>query len=248
MEIYAAMSAHLDEEIGRILAYMDTQGLLDNTWVIYMNDNGPQGGPFLARLVGGRDAAPYDNSLTNLGNADSWASVGQGWADATSSPYRSTKGSQFEGGIRVAAFAWHRDMATPGRIDNQFLTVMDIMPTVLDLAGIALPGNNFNGREVLPVRGRSFVPLLAATPARIHGEADAIALDSAGNRMMVKGDWKIVQQPRGNWMLFNLAQDPSEQRDFAASRPEVLASLVTEFNRFAAERNYIEVNADIIQP
>jgi arylsulfatase len=66
--------------------------------------------------------------------------------------------------------------------------------------------------------------------------------------MMVKGDWKIVQPPRSDWMLFNLAQDPSESNDMAASEPDQLTALVAEFNRYAEERNYIEVNADSIQP
>ena len=248
MEIYAAMAAHLDEEIGRLLTYMDGEGMLDNTWIIYMNDNGPQGGPVQAALVGGRDTYPFDNTLANMGNPDSWVSVGQGWADASNSPFRNTKGTSFEGGMRVAAFAWHRDIANAGGIDNQFLTVMDIMPTVLDLAGVAAPTGTFNGREILSMRGRSFRSLLAGSAAAVHGATDAIALDHSGNRMMVRGDWKIVQQPRAGWLLFNLADDPSESNDLAAQRPQVLESMVTEFNRFAAARNYIEVNAVINQP
>lgn len=249
MEIYAAMAAHLDQEIGRILSYMDRRGLLDNTWVIYMNDNGPQGGELLARLTGGVREGTFDNSLENLGRSDSWASIGQGWADAISSPFRNTKGTQFEGGIRVPAFAWHRSAVTPGRIDDQFLTVMDIMPTVLDLAGVAPPTTTFNGREVLPLRGKSMAPLLASSnQSRIHPADEAIALDSAGFRMMVKGDWKIVQPPRGGWMLFNITEDPSESRELAVELPEQLATLVAEFDGFAAARNYIEVSTAINQP
>ena len=246
MEIYAAMSAHLDESIGQILAYMDANGMLENTWVIYMNDNGPQGGDITARMVRGVSEDYFDNSYANLGSATSWASVGQGWADATNSPFRNTKATQFEGGIRVAAFAWHKDIASPGRIDNQFLTVMDIMPTVLDLAGLDIPTGAFDGREILSIRGKSMVPML--TGERVHSADEAIALDSAGNHMMVKGDWKIVKPPRRDWLLFNISDDPRESRDLATSMPEQLATLVAEFNRFAIERNYIEVNAEINQP
>lgn len=248
MEIYAAMAAHMDESIGQILDFMETRGMLENTWVIYMNDNGPQGGGITARMVGGVTEGSFDNAYDNLGQPTSWASVGQGWADATNSPFRQTKGFQFEGGIRVAAFAWHKNLATPGRIENQFLTVMDMMPTVLDLAGVPLPGSTFNGRTVLPVRGKSFAPLLSSPDNLIHDREEGIALDSAGNRMMIKGDWKIVQLPRRDWLLFNIADDPSESTDLAAREPARLAAMVAEFNTYAQARNYIEVNTTINQP
>jgi len=247
MEIYTAMSAHLDEEIGRLLAFMAQQGQLENTWIIYMNDNGPQGGGLLAPLIGGRDTIPYNNIMANLGSADSWASIGQGWADAISSPFRNTKSSSFEGGMRVASFAWHRNINAPGSIHNAFLTVMDIMPTLLDLADINVPTDSFNGRDILPVRGRSMVPLLQSA-SEVHPDDEAIALDHAGNRMMKKGEWKIVQRPREDWMLFNILEDPSELNDLAESLPAQLAELVSEFNGFAKERNYIEVNDEINQP
>lgn len=248
MEIYAAMSAHLDEEIGRILAYMEAQGWLENTWVIYMNDNGPQGGELAARMIGGVQEEDFDNSLNNLGAASSWASVGQGWADASSSPYRNTKSSPFEGGIRVPAFFWHSEVVNSGSIDNQFLTVMDILPTVLDLANVATPAGSFNGRDVLPVRGRSMVPLLTSLQEPVHVNDEAIAYAHSGNRMMIKGDWKIVQRPRENWMLFNMINDPDESSDQAGNMPELLNSMVMEFNGFAEERNYIEVTSNINQP
>jgi arylsulfatase A-like enzyme len=247
MEIYAAMVAHLDEDIGRILETLEQQGKMDNTWIIFMNDNGPQGGALDARLIGGRETSPMNNSLANLGKPDSWASVGQGWADASSSPYRNTKGSPYEGGMRVPAFIWHGSAVTSGSIDHQFLTLMDIMPTVLDIADIDPPQGNFKGRNVLPIRGKSMVPLLASTQTRIHDADEAIALDHSGNRMMVKGDWKIVQLPRQEWQLFNMIEDPMESRDMASQMPDLLADMMAEFNGFAATRNYIEVTSEINQ-
>ena len=246
MEIFATMVADLDTEIGRLLTTMEQRGQLDNTWVIYMNDNGPQGGRLLAPLIGGRDTLPYDNSLDNLGNADSWASIGQGWADAISSPFRNTKSSQFEGGIRVPAFAWHSTLTT-GRIDNQYVSVMDIMPTLLDLAGIDLPSGRFRKRNILPVRGRSMVPLLFGT-GPVHTADEAITQDHAGTRMMVKGDWKIVQHTDTDWQLFNLVDDPSERQDMSTAQPDLMKQMLAEFDEFARERNYIQVNNSINQP
>ncbi len=248
MEIHAAMVAHLDEQIGLILERLEASRQLDNTWIIYMNDNGPQGGGLLAAMVGGRDQDPVNNALDNLGKPDSWANIGQGWADAISSPFRNTKGTSFEGGMRVAAFAWHNNAVAARSMSGQFLTVMDIMPTVLDLAGIEPPDGSFGGRDVMPLRGHSMAPLLTTRQGRIHGEEEAIALDHSGNRMMVRGEWKIVQLPRQAWMLFNMVEDPSERNDLAAAMPEQLERMVSIFNGFARERHYIEVNAAINQP
>jgi hypothetical protein len=66
--------------------------------------------------------------------------------------------------------------------------------------------------------------------------------------MMVKGDWKIVQLPRQEWQLFNMIEDPMESRDMASQMPDLLASMMAEFNGFAATRNYIEVTSEINQP
>ena len=77
---------------------------------------------------------------------------------------------------------------------------------------------------------------------------EAIALDHSGHRMMVKGDWKIVQQARQGWQLFNMIEDPMESRDLSSQRPNLFADMMAEFNGFAATRNYIEVNAAINQP
>ena len=90
------------------------------------------------------------------------------------------------------------------------------------------------------------VPLLSSES--VHGNNEAIAYDHSGNRMMVRGDWKIVQQPRRDCMLFNIAEDPSESRDLAAEMPEQLESLMSEFYQFGETRNYIEVNSTINQP
>ena len=127
MELHAAMVAHLDYEFQRLVDYLDETGQLDNTYIIFMNDNGPQGGGFESRPPDDQ----RDNSLENLGRKGSWVNLGAGWADATSAPYSYSKAVQYEGGIRVPAFVWHSDIANKGTVDNQLLTVMDIMPTIL---------------------------------------------------------------------------------------------------------------------
>lgn len=239
MEIYAAMAEHLDLQIGRLVTHLEESGKLDNTWVLFLNDNGPQGGGFNTRFQGRLTAETRDNSLENLGLAWSWANIGQGWADAISAPFRDGKASQFEGGIRVPAFAWHADANRAGDTEGQLLTVMDIMPTILELTGTPVPGDNFANRTVLPMRGKSFAAVLQGETSVVHTPEEAIALDSAGRGVVMKGDWKIVREIRGDWMLFNILEDPGEGTDLASMNPQKLAELVADFERQAKASNYI---------
>ena len=231
MELYAAMAAHMDSEFGRILAYLEESGQMENTYIIYNNDNGPSGGPpFSHRATLDR----FNNELENLGNRDSWVAIGQGWTDAQSAPYRGNKGSQFEGGIRVPAFIKAPNSAGAGQISQSLLTVMDVLPTILDIAGIEETTVNAKGDTVLPIRGKSFAGILSDTTQVIHDADEYIALDVSGNSVLMQDGWKIVRSARSNdWLLFNTSVDPSETTDLSAENPEKLAELVAKYEAHA---------------
>ena len=93
MEIYAAMVANIDFHIGRLVAHLREAGEFDNTFVLFMSDNGAAG-TMPDRLDDG-----YDNSLANMGDRDSFVDYGMGWAEAAMAPYRDTKNSMAEGGV-----------------------------------------------------------------------------------------------------------------------------------------------------
>ncbi len=240
MEVYAAMTAHLDQETGRLLAFMRENGLLENTWVIYMNDNGPQGGGTSPRAMGDMVANEFDNSPQNIGQPNSWANVGQGWADAISSPFRDGKASQFEGGVRVPAFAWHANYHAPGEVDPQYLHAMDIAPTLLDFAGVYAPIGQWQGRDILPMRGVTFVPSLTGSPQAARDNADAVILSAAGKHYVARGDWKLAYHDDTGWQLFNLADDPGETNDVAGDYPQQFDALMEEFRAAAEQLNYRE--------
>jgi len=236
MELHAAMVAHMDHEIQRLIDYLDATGDLDNTYIIFVNDNGAQGGPFESRPPDDQ----RDNSLENLGRKGSWINVGAGWADAMSISFRGNKAVQYEGGIRVPAFIWHPNVAGKGRVDNQLLTVMDIMPTILDLAGTEAPGDQFEGRGVLPIRGRSFSSVIDDRSALVHSPGEDIALASAGRNVMFRGPWKLVRELGREWELYNLDADPSESTDVSGQEPELKQSMIAAFGEFAKDRNYLD--------
>jgi arylsulfatase A-like enzyme len=231
MELYAAMTAHMDSEFGRILDYLEESGQLDNTYIIYSNDNGPQGGvPFTARSRMDR----LNNELENLGNRDSWVSIGQGWTDAQSAPFRGNKGSQFEGGIRVPAFIKAPNSAGAGQVSQSLLTIMDVLPTVMDIAGIEEVSVSAEGSAVLPIRGKSFAGLLTDSTQAIHGADEYIALDLGGVSVLMQGSWKIVRPARSNdWLLFDTSVDPSETKDLSSENPNLLAELAAKYEDHA---------------
>jgi len=231
MELYAEMVIHLDTEFGKIMEYLEESGQLANTYIIYHNDNGPQGGEIFDHRSG---LSRFNNDFDNLGQRDSWNNVGQGWADAQSAPFRQDKGSQFEGGTRVAAFITPPQTAISGRISKSLLTIMDISPTILDLAGVEQSLVNAEGDSVLSMRGKSFARILTDQNAVIHASDEAIALDLAGDSVVKMGDWKIVRAADSEeWGLFNIAQDPSETNNLANAQPDKLAELVDRYEQHA---------------
>lgn len=237
METYAAMVEHMDMRIGDLLDYMDSRGLLENTWVIYMNDNGPQGTSW-ARTVGDLLDTNVDNSYAAIGTAASWVNHGLGWADATSSPFRGGKSRQHEGGIRVPAYAWRADLPTAGALDDDRLFIMDVMPTLLHLSGTAAPGGEFRGREVIPMRGKSFANRLMGSEESVHGD-NVVAFDSADKRVVFIGEFKAVKEPGTEWELFNVLEDPGELTDLSATMPEKLAQLQAAYFAQGDLSNYI---------
>ena len=231
MELYAEMVMHLDTELGKIIAFLEESGQLANTYIIYHNDNGPDA----VEIFDNRSKlSRFNNSLENMGQRDSWVNVGQGWADAQSAPFRKNKGSQFEGGTRVPAFITAPNSQSQGRISQSFLTVMDIAPTVLELAGIEEATENANGDPILPMRGKSLAKILNDTSHTVHDKNETIALDMAGDSVLFQGDWKIVRPARQDeWGLYNIKEDPSETVNLANTNSEKLAAMIALYDAHA---------------
>ncbi len=120
---------------------------------------------------------------------------------------------------------------------------MDIVPTVLELAGIEHPAT-YKGRDVAPVQGKSWVGMLAGNTGSPRTPDDWLGWELFGNRAIRQGDWKIslLYQPMGthDWQLFNLAEDPGEEYDLAAKFPEKKKELVALWNE------YVQMNGVII--
>ncbi len=233
MEIYAAMVANMDVHIGRLTEYLRDSGEFDNTFILFMSDNGASGSAPESFAEG------YDNSLANMGRRDSFIEYGLGWAEAGTAPYRDVKGSVAEGGVLAAAFAAHATLSDTGGISREYLTMQDVMPTLLQLAGAEPPTGEYNHRPVLAMRGKSFLDHLQGGASPVHEPDEAIGWELHGLRALVRGSWKLLWIPTEDeetrWELFDLDSDPFERNDLSSQRPDLTQELIGEWFRYAED-------------
>jgi arylsulfatase len=250
MEIYAAMLANMDHHIGRVLDHLKEADQLDNTLVIFFSDNGPEPTE-LATLVASAFSADakewfmknFDQRPENWGRKGSAVDYGVAWAQAGSVPFRLFKGYVSEGGIRSPLIIAGPGVKQTGGVNSALLHVMDIAPTLYELAGAEHPSQKPNGK-IAPLQGKSLVPLLAGKSGSVRGERDWVGWELFGNRALRRGDWKILHLLRaaggtGEWQLFNLKADPAETHDLAKDNPDQLKELVALWDEYAKNNGVI---------
>lgn len=256
MEIYATMVDDVDVYIGKIVDHLRSIGEYENTLIVFMSDNGPeahnleQGWPTLAAWI---DTC-CDNSYENLGKADSYVWYGPNWGRAGNVPLRMFKGYTSQGGVRAPAFFHFPRAIRSNLATDELTTVKDVMPTLLEVAGVEHPGEGrFRDRDVVAMQGRSLMPLLTGARDAIRQPGDYMGWELYGKRAIRQGDWTIVYLPQhelrdgvvppvvttDKWQLYNLADDPAEMTDRSATEPKKLAEMVTLWEDYAARNNVI---------
>jgi len=244
MEIYAAMVEVMDTNIGRVVDYLESKEELDNTFVLFMSDNGAEGAIREALPILSPDAPIkfYDNSFENIGNPNSFIWYGPRWALAATAPSRLCKGFCSEGGIRCPLIVRYPHLVKPGTISHEFSTVMDILPTILDLANIQHPGSRFRGREVVEPRGKSWVEHFKAGSV-IHAAQDFTGWELFGQRAIRRGNYKALYMPKADgsqkWELYDLTHDRGELKDLAEENPQVLNELIELWVQYESETGLI---------
>lgn len=244
MAVYAAMVESMDAEIGRVVDHLKRIGEYDNTVIFFMSDNGADGNTVLDEGQTRAWAKKHrDNSLKNTGRPGSFAEYGPGWAQVGSTPFNMYKAFMYEGGIAVPAIFSLPQSVRQNAISRAPAHVTDIAPTVLEMAGVKQPGASHQGRDVATMQGQSMLALLSGQSDQVHSQFRR-GWELNGRRAMRVGDWKIVQanQPwgSGEWELYDLANDRSELNNLASKRPEKLAELLAEYQRYAVENGVAE--------
>lgn len=182
-EIYAGVVEYLDMSIGRVIDYLEASGQLANTVIVFSTDHGAsiseQGlatGDTASSNRRGRDPVEADNRLENFGRVNSYIDHGRGFGEAATAPFRGQKGSVTEGGLRAAAFFYYPAAIRGGGVSSAFMTVMDFLPTFLDIAGTEHPGAGpyRDGREINGIAGRSAWAHLTGRADRVHPETYSV--------------------------------------------------------------------------
>ena len=231
MAVYAAMVEALDFHIGRLVDFLDKSELLNNTVIIFLSDNGAEGNDPGVILENARWIPKnFDNSIENMGRANSHISYGPRWAEVSAAPFKDFKAFPSEGGIISPAFITYPGFKRQGRIDGAFSTVMDIAPTLLDIANIDYPKNTYKGMKVHPLKGRSMIDFLMERKNKIHSNQYVMGWELFNRGAIRQGIWKIVfiEKPHGDgeWSLYNLKQDPLEQNNLADINKDKLKEMM----------------------
>jgi arylsulfatase len=214
MAVYAAMIDCVDQSVGRMVSGLKERGLLKNTLVLFLSDNGgnAESGP-----RGIAEGAPF-------GGPNSRVFLGMCWATLNNTPFRRYKHFVHEGGIATPLIAhWPAGIpAEPnGWLEHQPGHVIDIMATAVDVAGAAYP-SEFQGQSILPMEGVSFAPAFQGEPLR---RGKPLFWEHEGNRAVRSGRWKLVMKFKEPWELYDIDFDRTEQHDLAAGQPERVQEL-----------------------
>jgi arylsulfatase len=258
MEVYAAMIDRMDQGIGRIVEELVKTGRLDNTLVLFLQDNGacaeitgrrsnitpierpdkptlpPLGPDFIDTVVipkQTRDGYPVRQGPGVMpGAGDTYVAYGEGWANVSNTPFREYKHWVHEGGISTPLIAhWPAGIKRRGELEHQPGHLIDLAATCVALAGAEYPKEHA-GEAIQPLEGRRLVPAFSGEKI----DREAIYWEHEGNRAMRAGDWKLVAKgPAGKWELYNIATDRTELNDLAAKEPERMRQMVTQWEAWA---------------
>jgi arylsulfatase A-like enzyme len=213
---YDAMITELDTQVGRIVAALKQKKMLDNTLIIFSSDNGGATNALFA--TGARSPKEREES----GGVELGAKP-----PASNGELRGGKGSLHEGGVRVPTIFYWPTKLKP-QIVNEPLAMVDVMPTVLALAGAeGSPDHQFDGKDIWPT--------LAEGQSSPH--EDILINVEAFRGAIRKGNWKLVKIALlpGKTELFDLSKDPGEQNNVADQFPEIARDLEARLIAYAKE-------------
>ncbi|MEO1616708.1 MAG: arylsulfatase [Planctomycetota bacterium] len=227
MAIYAAMIDEVDQSIGNLVTSLEEKGVLDNTLILFLSDNGGNAEAGIKGKFQGE----------NLGDPDSNVFIGKCWAHLNNTPFRKYKHFNHEGGIATPLIAhWPAKIKpSPDWIETP-THLVDLMATCVDLAGADYPSRS-RGKEVIPMQGQSLMPLLTGEGSFA---ARPLYWEHEGNAAIRIGDRKLVRAGgRNDWELFDLASDRTEQENLADQFPNEVKQLREQWQTWAKRSNVI---------
>jgi arylsulfatase A-like enzyme len=217
------MVDRVDQEIGRVMKQIEAMGEADNTVFMFVSDNGASG-----ELMNRGDI--HDPSAP-LGSAGSYLCLGPGWSTAANTPFSFHKHWNHEGGISSPMIVhWPKGIQARGEIRHTPAHFIDVVPTILDLAGVDVSPPT----EGPALPGRSFVPVFGEDQQR---EDRTLFWAHSGNQALRRGDWKAVlrRDNADRWEFYHISEDRAELKDLAASYPGKLREFTSEWEVLSAQ-------------
>ncbi|MDA7756904.1 arylsulfatase [Opitutales bacterium] len=207
MAVYAAMIDRVDQNLGRLFAKVKELGEWDNTLIMFLTDNGA--------------CSEQPNTTPDIppGSVESYRTVSVGWANASNTPYRKFKSTDYEGGIRTPFIAHWPGVIKPG-MTNQVGHIIDVSATFRDITGAKYP-KQIQGKKTKPPPGKSLLTIFKGEEREPHKE---IFWRFNRANAVRQGDLKVVRAGKV-WELYNLRADPTEVNNLAEQMPEKTAEL-----------------------
>jgi arylsulfatase A-like enzyme len=262
-EVYAAYAAYTDHEIGRVIQEVQDEGKLNNTLVIYISgDNGTSAEGTLEGTF--NQFTAYNGVLTlpeavQMLHYESWGSestyphMSVAWSWAFDTPFKWTKqvASHFGGTRQGMVISWPGHIQDVGGLRSQFHHMIDIVPTILEAAGIQAPAM-VNGIAQKPIEGVSMAYTFDKANANSPSKRATQYFEMFGNRAIYHDGWIAATTPPKppwligvtlpdvndyKWELYNITDDYSEYNDLAAANPAKLKELQALFLAEAAKYN-----------
>jgi arylsulfatase A-like enzyme len=237
MAVYAAMIEQMDRGVGAILDAVRARADRDNTIIMFLSDNGgcaeeigTSGGTstdFPRQTRSGQRVRLGNDPSIMPGPEDTYASYGLEWAGLSNTPFRRYKSFVHEGGIATPFIVWWPSRIRPA-ITHEQGHVIDLMPTLLELARTAYPVE-FKSNRLQPLEGRSLIPVFQGDTR----SAMVYVWEHEGNRAIRQGDWKLVSRLPQAWELYNMKADRLETHDLAKEMPEKVAEMAALYETCA---------------
>jgi arylsulfatase A-like enzyme len=228
MTIHAAMVERMDMEIGRIIGQLKAMEEMDNTLIIFLSDNGASA-EIMVRADG-------HDSEAIPGTAETYLCLGPGWSNMCNTPFRRHKTWVHEGGTNTPFIAhWPAGFNSIGEIRKAPGHVIDIVPTILDLAGASIPKE-----QKVSFPGQSLKSIFE----KDESWERKLWWYHEGNKAVRVNNWKLVAAKDQPWELFDMDKDRTETNDLTTQLPDKAEKMTQEWNRIFEEIQYV-ANGDL---
>lgn len=236
MAVYAAMIDRVDQNVGKLTKFLETNELLDDTLIFFLSDNGAcaEGG-----VLGRGEFLNVKRRNQQAAN-----SYGEAWANVSSTPFRLYKQYAHEGGAATPFFMhWPDGIPQQSSWFQSPSQLIDILPTILDVSGATYP-NEYKGNAILRISGISLRPAFSGQPLQ---RSSPFFLEHIGNAFIRNDKWKLVGKKvvgrKGaiddKWELYDMQADRSETRNLAATMNDKARKLADEWDAWARKAKVI---------